>query len=273
MSNQEKCRSYFQFPLSALRIGSNVAHVTNRIKEKRMHEIVRWALFDVAKKLRERTPENEIIAIALKAIERQRNYGEEHARDTSTWNPFILAAAATLNVDLGTSEVSERSVSQYERGMLVRMRTDIFWDALKEWSWREFAVLAAVYGCIGNEDLAQLTYERINFAALGYSSKKHSSPTQQVQLLSSEQIKYTVGKLCKRGFFIQVLPDRRHMYYSNNLSLDDAISLLALRIHNRRLRTKQRSQSEIANKLKRELAELQSPNGLKKMRCPTSFVL
>ncbi len=260
MSSQEKCKSYFQFPLSALRIGSSVANVTRSTKEKRMREIIRWAVFHVARNLREKKPEREIVAIAEKAVKAQPNYGEEHAFDTTTWTPFVLAAADTLNVVLGTEGISEGSVSDYPLGMLVRMRTDIFWDALEEWSWREFAVLAAVYGCIGNKDLAQFTYERVNFAALGYSSTKQASHLQEVPLLSLAQIKYTVRKLGKRGFFFQLLPDGRHMYYSNNLSNDEAIKLLARQTHDRELSEKQFRQSENQKKFRRALAELQTPN-------------
>jgi hypothetical protein len=109
--------------------------------------------------------------------------------------------------------------SEYGHDALVRIRADIFNDALSgEFKFRDFTVLCGVYAVLGGKQYAKISRERITAAALGFKSAKIMPP--DCVPLTTQQLRDTLDRLETAGLITRFCPNRRHAYYSNRLSVE-----------------------------------------------------
>jgi hypothetical protein len=107
---------------------------------------------------------------------------------------------------------------------LVRLKKDWLFDARdnRGLTYREFAVLCAIYSAIGNKDLAIITRNRIRRCALGYRSAaimEADLPRRAdgARPLSERELRDTIGRLHRNKFFARCTVARRITYYSIRL--------------------------------------------------------
>lgn len=98
------------------------------------------------------------------------------------------------------------------------MRQDIVDDAIRgELTWREFAVLAAVYAACGRERAAasKVYYEQLAAMASGYGGQHQAAAlgVDDERFLTRKQIRTTIDRLWQRGFFAKV-PAARGVWVS-----------------------------------------------------------
>lgn len=93
-------------------------------------------------------------------------------------------------------------------------------------SYRELAILGAVYSCIGAKKYpCRITRATIQCRMLGYKSGKImraeiAKRKDAAQPLTLRQINYVLDKLHERLFFARARPNKRQTFYSNRLTQD-----------------------------------------------------
>ncbi len=108
----------------------------------------------------------------------------------------------------------------------VRIRRDLPFEARDNTgiSYREFAVLSAVYSCIGAKSYpVRITRKSIQCRMLGYKSptimqQELSNRLDKFEPLTLRQINYVLDKLDERRFFARVRANERQTYYSIRMS-------------------------------------------------------
>jgi hypothetical protein len=85
--------------------------------------------------------------------------------------------------------------------------------------YREFAVLCAVFSCIGDKPFARVTQSRIRLCALGYKTAQVMEAeiarrTDGASPLTVRQLRDTIARLHRNKFFARCTYARRMTYYS-----------------------------------------------------------
>lgn len=227
--------SYFQFPVKALRTRRPIAEIDDdpELRHKAFSRVKGYCLIKFAK------------AVQIG----DNGYGDD--LDRSDWMQCLQRAAYHLlfirdNHNRAgqaetyserfevTPEQADQWQSDYDKiealggGLtLVRMRKDIFLDFKKSRTWREFAILAAVYAGIGNQSFRIVRQSRLEFLAAGYSGDFEAREAGYCPTgLSRRQIQTTVNHLQEQRFFAKAMPNRRDCYFSNSMSLVDLAEAL-----------------------------------------------
>ena len=92
---------------------------------------------------------------------------------------------------------------------------------------REFAVLCAIYSCIGAKAYpVRITRDRIRCRALGYKAPaimqaEIARRTDGATALSLRQINYTLDALHERKFFARARANERQTFYSHRMGQDE----------------------------------------------------
>ena len=87
---------------------------------------------------------------------------------------------------------------------------------------REFAILSAIYSCLGQSSYKLITSDEIQRRASGCRSKEiFDTFKDRPEPYSVKQVRNTVEDLFLKGFFGRYTYQRRYTYYSHKLSEDE----------------------------------------------------
>jgi hypothetical protein len=235
--NSKREGKYFQFPIKALRVGCGLDAVTREQAADVFEAAIGWSIMHRASKL-ETDEQLDELADAYLAV--------NDATDSD--NEAVRAVAASLEkhrvhvkcLSKATVKAYGDSWKRIERipgaGLLVRVRTNLMFEMRDTWSFRDAAILCGVYAGVGGKvNYKRVTAERIRTLASGFASGAelcNAELTQhgaQMPMLTDRQVRWTLGKLERRGFFQSATPTRRCTYYSHRLSEREFIEVLAMR--------------------------------------------
>lgn len=252
---------YFQFPISLLAFG--------RTEDERLEHIVSYCLVDAGSKLTTNLIDGAIsgeqgLAIEETIKETAEAYLEKHhlaalADEEEGGLPSggaTVFAAGKLGVKIASlrdtdakhSAAAKFAVEQETlRGTAspsVRIRTNYLWEARKGTgvTYREFAVLCAVYSVIGDKKgPVRITRDAIRARVLGYPSAKSlfdadgevttegaallARRADKQRPLTTDQVRYTLDGLEERNFFSRVSIGRE-AHFSNRQTADAMRSAL-----------------------------------------------
>jgi hypothetical protein len=221
---------YLQFPLCALSFGQTV--------EVRLGSILAYSVVEAGFKLFQKLTADQQLAF-LATTEQA---GETPAGfNSSLWSHrAALYGADVIKVTFGNfcsalqKHLELRDyIKKYEvrngRDPFVRVKSDWLFDARqgRGMSYREFAVLCAVYSAIGDKELAIVTRDRIRRCALGYRTTaimqyEIRRRADDAEPLTERQLRDTIARLHRNRFFARCTVARRTTYYSIRLD-DEAI--------------------------------------------------
>lgn len=261
MLTQAEQQGYFQFPISALELRSSIIQVSDSIKEGAFQTILGHCLVESMDTVAGRFQEEQLDKMADDYLEQYPQL-QRGNRELAEDQRLLVVAAKLIKVSLGSLDLKSKRIqhSQLQKSTgrtLVRIRSDIFWSAKDFWSWRDFAVLCAVYGGCGCDPFRPLSYERIGCMAIGYSSIKERDTSQaKHNQLTDRQVRRTVETLEQKKLFVRASPNRRHVYYSNRLSLDELMTALAARGVERTRASQLAKTAEIKSRLLAQLSEI-----------------
>ncbi len=143
-----------------------------------------------------------------------------------------------LLVGHGTLEAFKNEFERrFGRDATVRIRKKWLFQARdgKGLTYREFAVLCAIYSCIGSKQFTRITRERAQHRSLGYKNKS----TLQAELprradgaqpLTERQVRDTIDRLHGLRFFARCTYGRRVTYYSHRLT-DEQLRKYVMKKH------------------------------------------
>lgn len=225
---------YFQFPLSVLSYGDN--------PRQRISEMISWCSVKTGENAAENMDQYALAGMTQRLIDKIGDREHDFVEDDQEHINCLLGGDI-LSVRIGSfaNAVTEYRRIQAHFAMqmarhgpepLVRVRSDIVWDALHERiPYREFAVLCAIYSVIGDKEWpVKITRETINTRFLGYKNEAVASSygfrRDGMKELTERKLKDTIKKLEARGFFVKVNPSRTEAYFSHRMSrreLADAV--------------------------------------------------
>jgi hypothetical protein len=229
-----KTDKYFQFPIGALHFGKSIDKVDQEEMTARLHLIISYCIVNVGTSIVDSENEEMIEAMAIRSAYRM-DFDSADLDDRET--RILLCGAEQLNVRLGQLNYENES-RKYDEicrfatygNQQVRLRSDLAWEAIAggSWTWRSLATLCAIYAAIGTWQKTKLTYDRIGAMSLGFNGQrnrdKHRAKKHQ---LTDKQTLRTVAALRERGFFVSASPNKRHVFYSHKMTLDELIEELA----------------------------------------------
>jgi len=222
---------YFQFPLCALAFGAN--------ETERLNHIVAFGCVDAGGTMLNRLlPEiraqrADEFASAFSALRDFRKTKPDHVA--------LMLGARELNVQfrgliaypLQQADALVAFKTRFEqthgRDVEVRLATRLVFEVRDKsgMSYREFAILCAVYSCIGAKAFpVRITRDRIQCRALGYKSPatmqaEIANRTDGATPLSLRQINYTLDALHERQFFARARANERQTFYSHRMGQDE----------------------------------------------------
>lgn len=219
---------YFQFPISAIRLGKSIADVTTDERFEHVDRIIDYAIQTYADKAYE-YDRGEVEKVANRYAEEQ----EFSLKTIPYWMQRVLYAASKLGVTYvrpphGTHLQQTKLAIDARKGgrRMVRIRQDILFDVRESdgWTWREFAVLCGIIAGVGDRPKHQLSFEFIQTLAYGCSNEAELSQHIDAELLlTRRQVRSTIENLDRRKIYARASPDGRRMYYSHRM---DAAELL-----------------------------------------------
>lgn len=255
MSNQDG--TYIQFPLSHLAIGKRCDAVTQEEKNDRVAKIISTGINSFAQTI---------------DMDSEDFYWEKAARlakDTGfnadvDLDARLLIAADILGITPGARAnlVGRNLLGHLNYGtMQTRIAKSLIFEYRDEHqkTWREFAVLSAMYAGVGGRNMQRLSYDHIRTMASGFNGqaqfkdcwKRLADPR-----LSVDKVRTTVSNIVKRGFFRRVCPNRRHVYYSCRLTQEQLENAVVERVVAKEVKRRQSiSDQSVEHKIKQRLAE------------------
>ena len=114
--------------------------------------------------------------------------------------------------------------SEFGSDALVRHKTALCFDVKDRGALnlREFAILSAIYSCLGQSSYRRITSAEIQFRATGCRSKEiFDTFKKRPKSYSIKQVRKTVEDLFLNGFFGRFTYRYRETYYSHKLSEDE----------------------------------------------------
>jgi len=225
---------YFQFPIGALHFGKSIDKVDHEEMTARLHKIISYCVVTVGASIVDKNDVEAVDAICARSSNRM---GFDSADIDDRKTQILLCGAEQLNVRLGQLDFATESRKHSEINRFAtygnqqcRLRADLAWEAISGgwWTWRSLATLCAIYTAIGSWQKTKLTYDRIGAMSLGFNGQrdrdKHKAKKHQ---LTDKQTLRTVAALRERGFFVSASPNKRHVFYSHKMTLDELIEELA----------------------------------------------
>lgn len=236
---------YFQFPIHVLYHGKPLDKVSQVEKEVALRRIMYVTFRAVGGKLMETTKDAHDVA----EREAERSDYERWFNVDDDEHVEVVLGAMAFGVTVPPPGYWPKGTlpppDYWPKGALppkdfgsrlVRLRTDLLWDYLKNpvAPFRDLAVLCAIYAGIGKKAYARLSYEQIRCMALGFNGiKEYEEKTEEGRednRLTIRQTQYTVRSLYDRGLFVRVCPNKRHIYYSHKMSAPDLTQAVVKRV-------------------------------------------
>lgn len=223
---------FFQFPVSMLRVEKRVDQVTRDEQVRHMQQMVNYCIGDTMEKLAADRDTKDLIPWADAELSNQPAFGDSDALGDDT--VIALAAMRTLGVVAESKAImaaavrSKGSVDACSHGRTqCRVASALFWQAMDDWTWREFAVLCAVNAAVGRDKFKFVTLDRLSAITLGASGATERDRLKLGRFsLTERQLRYSLNKLHGMGLFQKLSPNRRRWYYSTTLTeaqLGDAL--------------------------------------------------
>jgi len=222
---------YFQFPLCALAFGAN--------EVERLNHIIPFGCADAGgtmlNRLRPeiRTMKADELATASGTPADYRKTKFDHVAFALGARELNVRFSGQIAHPLKQSETLLTFKTQFEakhgRDVEARIATRLVFEVRDKagMSYRELAVLCAIYSCIGAKSYpVRITRERIQCRMLGYKSPaimqaELANRTDGAKPLSLRQINYTLDALHERQFFARARANERQTFYSHRMSQDE----------------------------------------------------
>lgn len=228
--------NYFQFPISALSFGM--------FRESRWNDVLHLACWDYGRKAIEKTPHSVVTTeVEQYLVKHPECTGNSKLSD----HRELLFGCSRLHVvkfgSIHNALSDARQVRDHCAATpypLVRIRTDLWWKTFTPESdsapisFREFAVLCAVYAGIGSKPYSKLSHKYLRIRAAGYvtwedfiRNQKLTSPNSI--FLSARQIRTTLDALEANHFFAKFTYNRGECFYSNKSTHSELSSMIEKR--------------------------------------------
>jgi hypothetical protein len=221
--------TYFQFPLCALAFGAT--------EKERLEHIISFGFVEAGIAMF-RKLDAEIREQKAKQFTTRSDTPQDY-RKTNEHHVAAMIGAQEIGITVGGLEYSLngwRELSSFRNqfqgrhgnDVQVRIRKGLVFEARDEEgiSYRELAILCAVYSCIGAAvHPVRITKDTIKGRMLGYKSAKVMTAeiqtrTDHAQPLTARQIGYTLDLLHQRNFFARARPNERQTYFSHRLTAE-----------------------------------------------------
>jgi predicted regulator of amino acid metabolism with ACT domain len=245
----------FSFPIGCLRIDKSLHEIDEAERQVILNRCINYHLHDAMQSIDD---DEQVTAAADEEAERK---GYWTPNDEWTSEEITLIYATKLsNFSHGEKNISKilksvsKSVAEVRVGFSrVKFPAELFWEAIERWNFREFAVLCSMWAAIGDNHYRRVSFDKIVRGSLGYSTVKEFAllPTH-VEPLSRRQVRTTVEKLERRGFFARCPVNKRHTAYSRRLGQIELIHAIA----DRNARKQQQTQQELLAEVERVTAKL-----------------
>jgi predicted regulator of amino acid metabolism with ACT domain len=245
----------FRFPIGCLRIDKSLHEIDEVDRRAILNRCINYHLHDAMQSIDD---DEQVTAAADEEAERH-DYWTPNDEWTSEEITLIYATKLS-NFSHGQKDTSKilksisLSVAEIRVGFSrVVFPAELFWEAIERWSFREFAVLCSTWAAIGDNQYRRVSFDKIVRGSLGYSTVKEFAllPTH-VEPLSRRQVRTTVEKLERRGFFARCPVNKRHTAYSRRLGQIELIHAIA----DRNARKQQQTQQELLAEVERVTAKL-----------------
>ena len=213
---------FFLFPIGCLRLDKSLHEVTEADREIVLQRSVNLHLDHAMAGV---YPDDAQAIAAADAEAQRQGYGSD-----TEWTDDeirLLYASKRSRIVHGEKHLPkilkqvERSRREVTTGFSrVALPSKLFWEAIHEWRYREFAVLCSVYSAIGQASYRRISFDKIARGALGYGTKAEFARLPKgVEPLTRQQVRATVDRLEARGLFCRCPVNRRHTAYSKRLGL------------------------------------------------------
>lgn len=251
---------YVTFPIWLLRTGQSLrAKLDRQTVRDRLDGISEFCLHEMQQHLR-RQAATEPTWSMLQRIADHRGFDVEADFDE------LVAFAARQTLGMGAavkipwdSMAAIMAAGDITTGRkLTRIRADIL-DAARDgrMSWRDFVILSAIFAVChptkGDAKAGRASYQQLAAMAAGYGGQKQADDAG-VALLKPHQVRQTVAKLQKAGWFARV-PIGRGQYFSNRLSQSQLESWVAQVEASRQFRREQTGQQLQGRQIRHRVAE------------------
>lgn len=225
-------KKFFRFPLRCLKLDKSLHEVTEKDRLVVLSRCLNLHLHHAMKKI---DPEGDHIAEAADEEAAENDY----TTTNSEWSDDeirLLYASKLSGVRHGQKHLPtllrqiEKAVAEFGSGSFVVVPAELFWEAVRTWNFREFAVLCSVWAAIGQATYRRVSFDKIIRGSLGYGkADDYAKLLNQVQPLTRQQVRATVDRLERRKFFSRCPVNRRHTAYSKRLGLTELIHAVAER--------------------------------------------
>ena len=200
---------YIQFPLCALAFGQR--------PNERLNAILDYGVVEAGEKLWRQVAREEqkrMASVCKGSRDVPKGFHGELALHCAT-----LYGAQKLNIefkDIRTPINGHKSLAAFIAGFQGRQGRDALVRIKKEWvfkvrdkrglTYREFAVLGALYSCIGDKQATRVTQPRIRRCALGYRTERIMAAelprrADGAAPLTPRQVRDTIARLHRNNFF------------------------------------------------------------------------
>lgn len=223
---------YFRFPLRCLKLDKSLHEIAKQDREIVVNRCIHTHLTHAMK---------DVDTDEVFVIEHAEQYAEEHNytttnRDWSDDEIKLLYASRLSGVNHGQKHLPtllrqiEKDAAAFGSGSFVVMPQELFWESVRTWNFREFAVLCSVWAAIGQATYRRVSFDKIIRGSLGYGkADDYAKLPKQVQPLTRQQVRATVDRLERRKFFSRCPVNRRHTAYSKKLGLTELQRAIAER--------------------------------------------
>jgi hypothetical protein len=221
---------FFQFPLCALAFGET--------ERDRLEAIISFGFVDAGNKMFKKL-DTDIRQQKAKEFcanfEKPDDYSQKN-----TWHVAAMLGAQEIGITVGNlgwsierwrilAQFRDQFATKHGPDVEVRIRKDLVFETRdnKGITYREFAILCAVYSFIGSAAYpVRIIKEAIQTRMLGYKKREImetevAARNDKVQPLTLRQIGYTLNALHKRKFFARARANERQTYYSHRLTQEE----------------------------------------------------
>jgi hypothetical protein len=207
-------KNYFQFPLCLLTYGKH--------ERERMSAIIDYSIVNYSKKKLGSTKRDAIDTAAEVLCVNYQNTPLSHI--VEQWKEV--------------SEFVERFESRHGKDARVRIASSLLWDSYKGGlAYREFSVLCALNSILGKTTSPKrVTQPSLRVRAAGYKSWNVAiAEAATERLLSEDQIKRTLNRLDRRGFFARARIGGRTVLFKTGVSYEELCNEIEERETGKRL--------------------------------------
>lgn len=253
MAGEAQENKHFLFPIGCLRLDKSLHDVSEFDRNTVLLRCVNYHLYLAMKDID--TEDNQVNEAASNELSK-RDYTTSSDIISEEEIAFLYASRIShvpwsRKEDIGKIlKYMHKTVSEVTVGKSrVSFPSQLFWEAVRQWDFREFAVLCSIWSAIGVRPYRLVTFDKIIRGAHGYGTEEEfATRPKLLETLTRRQARTTVDKLEKRGFFLRCPMNKRHIAYSRNLKLPELVECIA----NRKQATSMRERLAMVEQNRRE---------------------